>query len=169
MSALDLSTLLQVSAPEALSPADPPATPAIDTSTASTSDSTSSGSFGSSSDSGSNPGSSSSTPGSSSDAFSIDLSVSSQDRADAALVGANLTTTVNSYESAAEEAGAALVDLGGASGITVDEFEESVPPNLAAASALLSELTANSSDNIGMLSAAYAALSSDATLSLTAS
>ncbi len=101
--------------------------------------------------------------------MSISLSTSAQESVDAALVGARVSTTVNPYESAAEEAGAALVDLGGASSITVDEFEESVPPNLAAASALLSELTANSSDNIGMLSAAYAALSSDAALSLTAS
>jgi hypothetical protein len=152
MSVLDPSSLLQMTAPELLAPPDPPPTPAIDTSTASTADSTSSGS---SSDSGS---------------ASLGLTLTPEETAEAALVGANSTTatTVNPYETAAEEAAAALVDIGGASATTVADYEESVPPNMAAASALLSELTQSSNGNIGLLSAAYSALSSDDTLSLTA-
>lgn len=74
----------------------------------------------------------------------------------------------NAYATAADEAAAALVDLGRVSSVTVDEYQTSVPPNLAAASALLLELTANVNDNADLLSAAYAQLSSDDTLSLTA-
>lgn len=150
MSVLDLSSLLQVAAPEALAPPDPPATPAIDNSTASTADSTSSGSS------------------SSSDSSKLNLTLSPEETVDAAVMGASLSPTVNGFETAANEAAAALVDLGGASRVTVDNYESSVPPNLAAASALLSELTANSNADTGALSAAYMALSSDDALSLTA-
>lgn len=94
--------------------------------------------------------------------------MTAQESVDAALVGANVSATPNQYETAAEEAAAALVDIGGASNITISEYESSIPPNMAAASALLSELTASSSDNNGLLSAAYVALSSDDALSLTA-
>jgi hypothetical protein len=151
MSVLDLSSLLQVAAPEALSPPDPPATPAIDNSTASTADSTSSGSSGSSSDSA-----------------TLSTSLTPQETVEAALLKANVSPASNGFATAADEAAAALVDLGGASRVTVDDYEDSVPPNLAAASALLSELTANTNDDTGVLSAAYVALSSDDALSLTA-
>jgi hypothetical protein len=150
MSVLDPSSLLQLTAPELLAPPDPPITPAIDTSTASTADSTSSGSSDAA------------------DSFSLGTGMTAQEVAEAALVSANVSSKVNPYETAATEAAAALVDIGGASNITVDEYESSIPPNMAAASALLSELTASSSDNSGLLSAAYVALSSDDTLSLTA-
>jgi hypothetical protein len=150
MSVLDPSSLLQLTAPELLAPPDPPVTPAIDTSTTSTADSTSSGSSSDASNS-----------------FSLGTTMTAQETADAELVGANVTTPVNQYQTAAEEAAAALVDIGGASSITVGEYESSVPPNMAAASALLDELTRTSSDNNGLLSAAYLALSSDDTLSLT--
>ena len=149
MSVLDPSSLLQLTAPELLAPPDPPITPAIDTST----DSTSSGSSAAS------------------DSFSLGTTMTAQETADAALVGANVSPKVNPYETAAGVAAAALVDIGGASNITVSEYESSIPPNMAAASALLSELTTYSSDNAGsngLLSAAYVALSSDDTLSLTA-
>ena len=146
MSVLDPSSLLQLNAPELLAPPDPPVTPAIDNSTASTADSTSSGS--------------------SSDSATLG-SMTAQESADAGLLGANVTTGVNVYETAAEDAAAALIDLGGASRVIVDDYESSVPPNLAAASALLSELTANSNGNSGVLSAAYLALNSDDALSLT--
>jgi hypothetical protein len=141
-----------VTAPELLAPPDPPVNPAIDTSTTSTADSTSSGSSSDASNS-----------------FSLGTTPTPEETADAELVGANVSgPPVNRYQTAAVEAAAALVDIGGASSITVGEYESSIPPNMAAASALLDELTQNSSDNSGLLSAAYLALSSDDTLSLTA-
>jgi hypothetical protein len=151
MSVLDPSSLLQLTAPELLAPPDPPVTPAIDTSTTSTADSTSSGSSSDASDS-----------------FSLGTTPTAQETADAELVGANVSAPpVNQYQTAAVEAAAALVDIGGASSITVGEYQSSIPPNMAAASALLDELTQNSNNNSGLLSAAYLALSSDDTLSLT--
>lgn len=150
MSVLDLSSLLQVTAPEVLAPPDPPATPAIDNSTASTADSTSSGSS------------------SSSDTSTLRSLTQQQTGNSAKAAPTSIAATVNQWTAAAEEAAAALVDVGGASSITVDDYETSVPPNLAAASALLSELSANSNANSGVLSAAFVALSADDALSLTA-
>ncbi|HTW12804.1 MAG TPA: hypothetical protein VME01_08680 [Solirubrobacteraceae bacterium] len=93
--------------------------------------------------------------------------MTAQESVDAGLLGASVSTAVNPYETAADEAAAALVDIGRASSITVDEYEASVPPTLAAASALLDELSSSQGPDMGVLSAAYVALSSDATLSLT--
>jgi hypothetical protein len=154
---LDLSSLLTLSAPasspkvEMLSPADPPATPEIDASATSTSDSNSS-TFGD-------------------DADQTQLGLSSEPTAKqqvaAGLLGANLTTRVNPYESADEEAAAALVDLSGGSSIMVDEYEVSVPPNLAAASALLDEVTSANSVSTAAIGSLYTLMNSSAALALT--
>jgi hypothetical protein len=62
----------------------------------------------------------------------------------------------NGFTSSAggEQAAAALVELSGASTITVDDYEQSVPPTLATAAALVSEL----SGSIGLSSSAQSAL-----------
>lgn len=140
---------MQLAAPEVLAPPDPPLTPAIDTSTAGTADSTSSGSAGDAQDFG-----------------ALDTASAAQAMA-GVRSGASGPRSENPYQAAAEEEAAALVDLGGVSTVTVDEYRESVPPNLAAASALLAELSASLNANSGLVSAAYVALSSDDALSLT--
>lgn len=71
------------------------------------------------------------------------------------------------YQTAAQEAAAALVDLSGASPITVDDYEASAPPNLAAASALLDELTRDSAISLAAKTGVYQLLDSAATLALT--
>jgi hypothetical protein len=148
MSALDLSSLLTLSAPEMLAPADQPATPEIDTSATSTSDSSSSGS---------------------SDQTQLGLSSepTAQQQVEAGLLGAKLNTWMYPYESADEEAAAALVDLSGASSYTVAEYEVSVPPNLAAASALLDELTSANSVSTAAVGSLYTLMNSSAALALT--
>jgi hypothetical protein len=151
MSVLDLTSLLTLSAPEALSPPDPPVTPEIDTSSTSTADSGSSGSSGSADQS----------------AVSLFSQPTAQQQVAADLFGAKLTDTVNPYESADEEAAAALVDLSGASSYTVDEFEISVPPNLAAASSLLDEVTSAGSVSTAAMGSLYTLMSSSAALALT--
>jgi hypothetical protein len=145
MSVLDLSSLLTLSAPEMLAPPDPPATPAIDASTTSTSDSSSSGS---------------------SNGLSLGTGLSGQQQVEVGLLGGRLPVT-DPYGSAAEEAAAALIDLSGGSNVTIDEFEASVPPNLAAASALLDELTTNGSVSEAAMGSLYTLLDSSAALSLT--
>jgi hypothetical protein len=163
MSALDLSSLLTLSAPEMLAPADPPATPEIDTSATSTSDSSSSTStFG--------DGAGGSTSGDAADQTQLGLSSepTAQQQVEAGLLGAKLTTWVNPHESANEEAAAAVVDLSGASSIMVDEYEVSVPPNLAAASALLDEVTSNNNVSAAAMGSLYTLMNSSATLALTA-
>jgi hypothetical protein len=154
MSALDLSSLLTLSAPEMLAPADQPATPEIDTSATSTSDSSSSGS---------------STFGDGADQTQLGLASepSGQQQIEAGLLGAKLNTWMYPYESADEEAAAALVDLSGASSYTVDEYEVSVPPNLAAASALLDELTSANSVSTAAVGSLYTLMNSSAALALT--
>ncbi len=158
MSVLDLTSLLQLSAPELLAPPSPPVNPPVDNSTASTADSTSSGS---------------------SNSAGLGLSLASHQPAGAAAGAAaksasaanaaakSAATGVNQFSADAQAAAAALVDLGGASSITVANYQASVPPNLAAASALLAQLTASAGANSGVLSAAYVALSSADTLALT--
>jgi hypothetical protein len=148
MSALDLSSLLTLSAPEMLAPADQPATPEIDTSATSTSDSSSSGS---------------------SDQTQLGLASEStpQQQVEAGLLGAKLNTWMYPYASADEEAAAALVDLSGASSYTVDEYEVSVPPNLAAASALIDELTSANSVSTAAVGSLYTLMNSSAALALT--
>jgi hypothetical protein len=82
-------------------------------------------------------------------------------------IGTKLSTTVNPYDSPEEEAAAALVDLSGASSITVSEFEVSVPPNLAAASALLDEVTASGNVSTAAINSLYTLMSPSAALALT--
>jgi hypothetical protein len=167
MSALDLSSLLTLSAPEMLAPADPPATPEIDTSATSTSDSSSS-TFGDAA--GSSTFTFGDDVGDAADRTQLGLSSepSAQQQVEAGLVGAKLTTWVNPYDSANEEAAAAVVDLSGASSIMVDEYEVSVPPNLAAASALLAEVTSNNNVSAAAMGSLYTLMNSSATLALTA-
>ncbi|MGH2843891.1 MAG: hypothetical protein ACRDKL_09935 [Solirubrobacteraceae bacterium] len=71
------------------------------------------------------------------------------------------------YATPAEEAAAALVDLSGASTITVEDYEASAPPNLAAASALLNELASNGGISLAARAGAYMLLDSAAALALT--
>ncbi len=66
-----------------------------------------------------------------------------------------------------EEAAAALVDLSGASSVIVDEYEVSVPPNLAAASALLDEVTSANSVSTAAMGSLYTLMNSSAALALT--
>jgi hypothetical protein len=86
---------------------------------------------------------------------------------EAGLFGAKLNTWMYPYSSADEEAAAALVDLSGASSYTVDEYEVSVPPNLAAASALLDELTSANSVSTAAVGSLYTLMNSSAALALT--
>ena len=136
-----------------LAPADQPATPEIDTSATSTSDSSSSGAstFGDDADQPAQPRS----------------EPTAKQQVEAGLLGAKLNTWMYPYESADEEAAAALVDLSGASSYTVDEYEVSVPPNLAAASALLDELTSANSVSTAAVGSLYTLMNSSAALALT--
>lgn len=60
------------------------------------------------------------------------------------------------YRSPGEEAAAALVHLSGASSITVTQFETGIPPNLAAASSLVDQLSAITGN--GLIPAAFGSL-----------
>jgi hypothetical protein len=148
MSVLDMSSLLSLTAPEMLAPPDPPVTPEIDTSTTSTSDSSSSG-------------------GSDQTQLGLSNAPTAQQQVEAGVVGAKLSAWVNPYGSAADEEAAALVDLSGASSVTVDEYEVSIPPNLAAASALLDEVTSAGSVSTAAMGSLYTLMNSSATLALT--
>jgi hypothetical protein len=90
-----------------------------------------------------------------------------REQVQAGLLGAKLNTWMYPYSSSDEEAAAALVDLSGASSYTVDEYEVSVPPNLAAASALLDELTSANGVSTAAVGSLYRVMNSSATLALT--
>ncbi|HEX3801797.1 MAG TPA: hypothetical protein VHV75_03055 [Solirubrobacteraceae bacterium] len=156
MSVLDLSNFLTLPAPELLAPPEPPATPAIDTSDTSAGDSTSSGSA---SDSNSSGSASLGTP----------TALTAQQQVEAGLLGGKPDSAQNRYDTPEEEAAAALIDLSGASTVTVDDFESSVPPNLAAASALLDALTAGGSVSAAAIGSLYTLMDSSAALALTSS
>ena len=68
-----------------------------------------------------------------------------------------------------EEAAAALVHLSGASSITVAQVEASIPPNLAAASSLVDQLstTANASVIPAAFGSLYTLLDPETALALT--
>jgi hypothetical protein len=74
---------------------------------------------------------------------------------------------LSGYDSHDDEAAAALVNLSGASTVTVDEFESSIPPNLAAASALLDELTTGDNVSVAAMGSLYTLMDSGAALALT--
>jgi hypothetical protein len=131
--------------PEMLAPPEPPATPAIDTSTTSTADSSSSNSA----------------------SLGTSTGLTAQQQVEVGLLGGSLQDEQNPYDTPAEEAAAALIDLSGASTVTVDEFEYSVPPNLAAASALLDELTSGNSVSTAAMGSLYTLMDSSAALALT--
>jgi hypothetical protein len=66
-----------------------------------------------------------------------------------------------------EQAAAALVHLSGASSLTVQAFVASVPANLAAASALVSEFAARTSVSTAALGSLYTLMDQSAALALT--
>lgn len=66
-----------------------------------------------------------------------------------------------------ERAAAALVHISGASSITVGNFEASVPPNLAAASALVDEIAAAGSVSSAAFGSLYALMDAGTALALT--
>jgi hypothetical protein len=156
MSVLDLSSFLTLPTPEMLAPPEPPATPAIDTSATSAGDSSSSGSA-SAEDSNS----------SGSTSLGTSSPLTAQEQIEVGLLGGRLQSVQNRYDTPDDEAAAALVDLSGASTVTVDEFESSVPPNLAAASALLDELTTGDSVSVAAMGSLYTLMDSGAALALT--
>jgi hypothetical protein len=73
------------------------------------------------------------------------------------------------YSSPEEEAAAALVHLSGASSITVAQFELGVPPNLAAASSLVDQLSAITSGAVipAAFGSLYTLMDPEAALALT--
>jgi hypothetical protein len=68
-----------------------------------------------------------------------------------------------------EEAAAALVHLSGASSITVAQVEASIPPNLAAASSLVDQLSATANGSVipAAFGSLYTLLNPDTALALT--
>jgi len=62
---------------------------------------------------------------------------------------------------------AALVDINGANPFTVENYQLSVPPNLATASALLSQLSSLVTGKTVAMNAAFQMLSADTALALT--
>lgn len=62
---------------------------------------------------------------------------------------------------------AALVDINGANSLTVANYQLSVPPNLATASALLTQLHALATTGTVAMTAAFQMLSADTALALT--
>jgi hypothetical protein len=77
-------------------------------------------------------------------------------------------TPVSEYETPQEQTGATLLDLtaGGSSNVA-SEVAAGVPPDLSAASALVSELVNNITAQGSAASAAYSMLSAGSTLKLT--
>ncbi len=67
-----------------------------------------------------------------------------------------------------EQAAAALVELSGASTITVETYEQSVPPTLATAAALVRELAGSSGLSTSAQSALFTLLDHDQVLALAA-
>lgn len=93
--------------------------------------------------------------------------LTAQQQVEVGLLSGKLQSTQNPYDTPDDEAAAALVDLSGAFPVTVDEFESSVPPNLAAASALLDELTTGDSVSAAAMGSLYTLMDSGAALALT--
>jgi hypothetical protein len=62
---------------------------------------------------------------------------------------------------------AALVELSGASSMTVGDYLVSVPPDMAAATTLMNELSASGAISYAAASSVYTLLDSSATLALT--
>ena len=71
------------------------------------------------------------------------------------------------YAASAEQAAAALVHISGASSVTVDQFEASIPPNLAAAASLVDEVASNVNVSLAAAAGLYTLLDSSAALALT--
>jgi hypothetical protein len=89
-----------------------------------------------------------------SDSASLGGSVS-RDDATSAAAGAKVETA------------ATLVELSGASSMTVNDYLISVPPNMAAATALMNELSTSGNLSYAAASSVYTLLDSSATLALT--
>ena len=66
----------------------------------------------------------------------------------------------------AELAAAALVQISGASTLTVDQFEAGVPPNLASASALVDQLSAGGGVSVAAMGSLYTLMDPGVALSL---
>ncbi|MGH2860412.1 MAG: hypothetical protein ACRDLT_02780 [Solirubrobacteraceae bacterium] len=71
------------------------------------------------------------------------------------------------YAASAEQAAAALVQISGASGITVEQYEASIPPNLAAAAALVDQLASGTNVSEAAMGSLYTLMDSSAALALT--
>lgn len=140
MSVVDTNGLIPVYTPELSAVPTAPATPAVPEAAG-----------GSTEDSGSSTG-----------------SMSAESEESAAVVELGIGgSSVSPYRSAQAQAAATVLDMSGASSVTVDDYELSVPPNLASASALVSQLTANADASTAAMAAAYQLLTADTTLALT--
>ena len=71
------------------------------------------------------------------------------------------------YAASAEQAAATLVHLSGASTITVEQYESSIPPNLAAAASLVNQLAFNTDVSEAAVGSLYTLMDSSAALALT--
>ena len=71
------------------------------------------------------------------------------------------------YPASAEQAAATLVHLSGASTITVEQYDSSIPPNLAAAASLVNQLAFNSNVSEAAYGSLYTLMDSSAALALT--
>lgn len=71
------------------------------------------------------------------------------------------------YSASSEQAAATLVHLSGASSITVEQFEASIPPNLAAAASLVNQLALNTNVSEAAVGSLYTLMDSSAALALT--
>ncbi len=80
---------------------------------------------------------------------------------------AGVPDTADRYDSPDEQAAAALVDISGASKLTLDGFEAGIPPNMAAASALVDELTVGGGVSTAAFGSLYTLMDSEAVLALT--
>jgi hypothetical protein len=73
---------------------------------------------------------------------------------------------VTPYAASAEQAAAALVHLSGASSITVEQYEASIPPNLAAAASLVDQLATRATVSEAAVGSLYTLMDSSAALAL---
>ncbi len=71
------------------------------------------------------------------------------------------------YAASAQLGAAALVHLSGASSITLEQYEASIPPNLAAAASLVDELASNPNLSEAAYSSLFTLMDSNAALALT--
>ncbi len=148
MSVLDLSSLIALHTPEMLAPPPAPATPEIDVTEMQTSDANSSGtSFNSDAEGG--------------------ASVSDQAAASGAVSVASRPSS-SPYSSQADEAAALVLELSGGSLISVEDLEQSIPPSMAAAAALLNQITADGVPaNEAAMGSLYTIIDSATVLALT--